>query len=92
MAARLIVDAEVEDHDAWGESFDARAVSGRSSVGAISSHHEPANRSTIAVLHSFESVEAAESFISNPELAERVVRRGSRSPRPSHRPSARTRR
>jgi hypothetical protein len=59
---------------------DARAVSGRSSVGAISLHHEPGNRSTIAFLHTFDSVEAAESFISNPELAERVKEGGVTGP------------
>lgn len=77
MAALLIVKAEVEDHDAWRESFDAGAdFRDALGVGAISLHHGPGNRSTIAILHTFDSVEATESFISNPELAERMKEGG----------------
>ncbi len=70
MPALVIVKADVEDHDAWRESFDAAAeFRDEVGVGAISIHHEPGNRSTVVVLLTFDSVEAATSFVNNPDLA-----------------------
>jgi hypothetical protein len=77
MAALLIVKAEIEDHDAWRESFDM-AAEFRDALGIeeVSIHHEPGKNTTIVVLHTFASVEAAEAFIANPELAEKMAEGG----------------
>jgi len=73
MPALLIVKAEVQDHDAWRETFDASAeFRDAAGIGEVSIHHEPGNRSTILVLHTFDSIDAAQSFARDPELAQRM--------------------
>ena len=77
MAALVIVRADVEDHDNWRTGFDAAAeFRDAAGVGEVSIHHEPGDRSKVVVLHTFDSVEAAEAFFSNPDLAEKMKQSG----------------
>lgn len=71
MSAVLIVRANVAHYDAWRTAYDA-AVTFRRENGVTSDevYCSPEDMTLVLVLHFFDTVEAAQSFASNPGLAE----------------------
>lgn len=71
MSAVLIVKGNVASYDHWRSSYDDAAAFRREN-GVVSDevYCSPEDMTSILVLQFFDSVEAARSFASNPELAE----------------------
>jgi hypothetical protein len=71
MPAVLIVKANVTSYDHWRTAYDAAASFRRENgVSRDEVYCSPEDMTSVLVLHFFETVEAAQSFASNPGLAE----------------------
>ena len=77
MSTVLIIRAHVKSYDAWRTTFDAH-VGFRRENGVTSSevYCSPVDMTSVAVLATFDSVEAASAFVANPKLAEAMTAGG----------------
>jgi len=77
MSVVLVVKANVASYDHWRNSYD-EAVAFRRENGVL--HDEiycsPEDMTFILVMQTFDSVETAQSFVSNPKLAETMKAAG----------------
>ena len=70
MSVLAIVKANVTRYDHWRTAYDAGASFLRTNgVTKDEVYCSPEDMTVICVIHHFDSVEAATSFVSNPELA-----------------------
>lgn len=71
MSAVLIVKVNVASYDPWRTSYDRTAAFRRENgVTRDEIYCSPQDMTSILVLHYFDTVDAAQSFISNPDLAD----------------------
>ena len=71
MSAVLIVKANVASYDHWRDAYDGGATFRRENrVSHSEVYCSPEDMTSILVLHFFDKVETAQSFASNPGLAE----------------------
>jgi len=77
MSAVLIVKANVASYDPWQTSYDGMAAFRREN-GVIRDevYCSPEDMTSILVLHYFDTVDAARSFIANPDLADALKSSG----------------
>jgi hypothetical protein len=77
MAALLVVKHDVGDFDTWLEGYTAFApLQEKLGVRDKSVHQLPGQPNTVLVLHTFDSVDAANAFVSAPELGEAMQKAG----------------
>jgi quinol monooxygenase YgiN len=72
-----VVRHDVEDFDTWRKGYEEFAdVQNSLGVKEKSVHRDPTNPNSVLVLHSFESVDAAHKFLTDPRLAEKMKSAG----------------
>ena len=77
MGALLVVKHDVADFGQWHAGYSAMAQTQKDmGVREESVHQAPGQPNTVLVLHSFDSVDAANAFLAAPELAEAMQKFG----------------
>ena len=76
MAISLVLH-RIDDYDAWREVYDSVApLRAEGGVTTQSVHRMAGDRDNVLVIHHFDTVAAARSFFSNPDLRDAMQRAG----------------